>query len=142
MKDNAVEFLNAINGNPEIRKYMEGYVLPEGASKEDALVAVAARFGFDLTKGELEEAVCSRQEELKAASSEAEAAICELQPDELDQVAGGDSAMDALEVRPKKRRSECEETFEIAENCWWNDACDNVKNIYPANVCKNFYYVL
>lgn len=149
MKNSAVEFLNAIHEDPEIRKYMKGCALPEGTAKEDALVDVAAHFGYEITKEELEEAARRRQEELIAASSEAEAAIRELQPDELDQVAGGEviirdetSEAGTIKGRPKKWLPECEVTYEHAENCWWDDGCDAAFNIYTHYICKYNWNVL
>lgn len=128
MKNNATEFLNAINENEEIRKYMESYVLPEGVAKEDALVEVAAHFGFELTKEELEEAARLRQEELKAAASDAEAAISELSLDQLDQVAGGGD------------RPDCSSSYENKENCWFSDGCDHIVNHYSEYECHHSVY--
>ena len=123
MKNSAREFLKAINENAEIREYMKAHALPEGAAKEDALADVAAHFGFEFTKEDLLEASRCIKDELKAAASEAEAAIKEIPLDQLDMVAGG------------KDHSNCKDTFKNFENCWWEDGCDVALNNYVTYLC-------
>lgn len=122
-KNQAKQFLDALSGNAEIREYMKAHALPEGAAKEDALVDVAAHFGYAITKEDLAKEVARRSEAADAARKTAEKEIKALSDNELDSVAGG------------KDHSNCHDTFKNFENCWWEDGCDVAYNQYPTYIC-------
>ena len=114
---NAEKFLQALTENEEIRKYLSENALEEGTSKEDGLVAVAEKFGYDITKEELIKAFNERAAQIKASKTEAEDA--ELKIEDLEAAAGG------------KGHSSCKDTYKNEkENCWSTDRCDLIVECY------------
>lgn len=49
----------------------------------------------------------------------------ELDEQELAQVGGG-----------YRLREECRSSYESGENCWWEDGCDNLHNLYNSYECS------
>ena len=112
---NAEKFLQALTENEEIRKYLSENALEEGTSKEDGLVAVAEKFGYDITKEELIKAFNERAAQIKASKTEAEDA--ELKIEDLEAAAGG--------------QTKCKDTYKNEkENCWSTDRCDLIVECY------------
>ena len=132
MKNNAKEFLDAISENQELREYLEKSQIPEGMKKEDCLLAAAEKFGYAVTKEELEEALRCKKEELKAAVADAEEAVREIPMDELDTVAGGG----ILDKSDKRDHEDCKFTFKDKENCWYSDGCDLALIEYHDYICN------
>ena len=143
-KNKAELFLDALRENAEVRAYMADYAIPEGMDKENGLIAVAAHFGYEITKEELEAALEKQAGVLDAARQAAEAAVEELSVDDLDNVAGGGGVGVANQglKKPEKENDECKSTYQDAENCWYNDGCDNVNNMYTDYLCNHMNFKL
>lgn len=142
---NVREFLEAMNGNPEILDYMKGYQLPEGKDKEDGLIDVAAHFGYAFSKEELLSEIESIKGAAAAAGEAASAAVNEITPEEMDAVAGGRTYKEGDVVScdetgvcwgvPIIRDRNCKGSFIPGENCWYDDACDVGLRWYDNNHC-------
>ena len=127
-KNKAELFLNAMNEDEKIQAFMKDYTLPEGMEKEDALVEIARRFGYEITKEELLQASEARCKAIEAAGQAAKEAVEELSIDQLDMVAGG-----------KKYNDDCNDTYKDKENCWLTDGCDVSYIGYSDYRCKRLY---
>ena len=110
---NAEKFLQALGESEEIRAYIAEHALDEGMDKTDGLVAVAQRFGHDVSKEELEGVLAARREQIQAGAAAAEDAVIELTDEELSVVSGG------------LARDVCEDTYSSdgVFTCWTKDAC-------------------
>ena len=149
---NAAQFLKALSESAEIKAYLQHYTLPEGMDNEDGLVAVAAHFGYEISKEELVKAFDKKAEKLDSARQAAEKAISELSLDDLDNVAGGDGVYVGVanclgtptpavyvEEELGEKHDNCRFSFRDKENCWLEDACDITFMGYLDYVCNNKY---
>ena len=130
MRSKAEKFLNALSENAEIQAFLKDYTLPEGTDKEEALVEIAQRFGYDITREELAQAFEARSQAIEAAGQVAEKAAEELSADQLDHVAGG-----------LHGNYECETSYNDRENCWYDDACDFAFTMYSGYLCSKLQRV-
>ena len=137
MANNQVEqFLKALSENEEVRAYRADYALPEGVEKEDALVDIAAHFGYEITKDDLVKACEKQAGELAAVRQVAEKEVRELSVNDLDNVAGGGI------IDVKKEHDECRANYKNEENCWLVDGCDINIYMYTDYLCNTFSFKL
>ena len=153
MLDQAKAFLNALSENADVRAYMADYALPEGMDKEEGLIAVAAHFGYEITKEDLIKACEKHTGELDAARQAAEKEVEELSMDDLDKVAVGDGsyvgvanclgtptpAVYVEDIELGEKHENCKFSYRDRENCWLGDACDITFMGYIDYVCRNEY---
>ena len=117
--ENAKKFFEEIVKTEEAKALFATIEKPD---TQDELVAayvdVANKLGVELTA-----------EEVKAyLESTAEVTTGELDDEELAQLVGG---------ADEKGNDACKSSFMNEENCWWNDACDNVRRDYgDAYLCN------
>ena len=119
-------FLETLRDDPKARE-----ILSNGKTKPDsneeivaAYVEVAKKLGYDLTAKQIVEGIREKFKEQAAITAQAENAVKELDPEELDKVAGG------------KGNEDCMVSFNNYENCWWEDGCDRVTNSYHGYLCS------
>lgn len=147
----AVKFLEELSENAEVREFYGAYRQPEGADKEDGILAVAEHFDYHFTKEDLKAAMDTMAERSKAARQAAEAAVTSLSADDLDAVAGGNKTVNGKEVNVCDQTGacfygellgspECADTYVDEENCWSNDGCDVVYNKYSGYSCHINYF--
>lgn len=143
-KTKAGLFLDALSENAEIQAYLQGYALPEGVDKDDALLDIAKHFGYEITKEELAGEAAQRRETLDTARQTAEKEVEELSADDLDKVAGGSGIGVANCLGTPKTVEfnegdypDCKYTYKDKENCWLNDACDCAIYMYEDYNCNS-----
>ena len=89
----AAEDFKAFFGNPDVLAALEA--CPDAETVEDAVRAyaeVAGKFGYDLTAEDFEKAFPKSADELKARTDATIEEIGELTDEDLEKVAGGESA--------------------------------------------------
>ena len=122
------QFLEEIRNNPAAEEMLKGKGTPQDAAEEiRTYTEIANRLGYSFTEDEMKN--CAEQE-AAAQRGKREAdiqAIQELPESELSEVAGGGDT--------------CKNTYRNRENCWKNDGCDNIVNMYDHYICSWFYYL-
>ena len=116
--ENAKKFFEELAKTEEAKSL---FAATEKPDTEEELVAIyvdiAKKLGVELTAEEVKEYL---------AADNADGA--ELDDEELSQLVGG---------ADEKGNDACKSSFMNEENCWWNDACDNVKRDYgDAYLCN------
>lgn len=125
------KYLNALKEDEKLREYASKNVPAQGTDKENALVAVANQFGYQITKEELLETLNARRTQIEQSRSNAHQAVSELSEAALMAVNGGvcDSNY-YVKCSDEQRHEWCEDTFQAGEWCWSTDSCDKVFTCY------------
>ena len=125
------KFVEALRIDPRAKELL-GEIDPE--NREEVLklyTGAAGALGFTLTAEEIEEGIIALTEEMKEKTEAAENDITEIDPEELERVAGGGG---------------CKETYDPNENCLYVDRCESLVGCYTGEKdCKAVYncdYVL
>lgn len=124
--EQARKFLETLRDDPGAREILTKGSKGKPDTNEEIIAAyaeAAEKLGFDLTAEQIAEGIREQVKEMTAVTARAENAVRELDPEELDKVAGG-------------RDKDCADTFNNYENCWYNDACDRLTNSYWNYKCK------
>ena len=105
-----------------------GLVARQGWLQEGSEVyaEIAGMLGYALTAEQIAAEAESIAQELLAASAEAEDDVKELDPQELELVAGGEDD----DPCKNHQHYSCASTFEDGEWCWFSDACGAIINKY------------
>ena len=126
--EQAKKFLKMLSDDPQARAILsEGGRAKPDTNEEiiEAYVEAAKKLGFDLTTEEIVEGIREQMKEQAAITAKAEEAVRELDPQELDKVAGGKQSFET-----------CADTYTDYENCWYQDGCDRVTNSYHGYLCS------
>ena len=124
-------FLNAIKTDPRAKELLEKTAKP--MTGEDVLmvyVSVAKELGINVTEEELKDYLQKMVEQRKEKTGVQTKAVEKLADDELIGAAGGNHYYE---------NDKCNDTYQSAENCWYNDGCDNTVNFYPNYKCSWCY---
>ena len=116
------ETLEKLAADPKAQELLKN--LPPFKSEDEkiaALIGVAKKQGFDLTKEDFDAYAQTVKEKTDARAE----AIQALDDEEVAQAAGG-----------KKSHDNCFETFEDQENCAFYDACDVAWRNYRGYKCQ------
>lgn len=114
------------NNNSNAKKFLEKVWADEtlrdriGGKAPEEIVEAAAELGFEVTAEELKDAAENLQIENAEGNAAAAEKIKELNVDEMDKVAGG------YYFHPEV----CSSNFDDGEDCWFNDYCDIMWNLY------------
>ena len=124
------KFLKALKEDEKLREYAKANTA-EGIDKEDAMVALANQFGYEITKEELLETLKARKAQIEEARANAGQAVKELSEGALAAVNGGlcDSNY-YVKCTDEQRHDYCEDTFKTGEWCWSTDSCESVVICY------------
>ncbi|MBQ9317331.1 MAG: Nif11-like leader peptide family RiPP precursor [Atopobiaceae bacterium] len=121
-KQAAREFLAACTADSKIEEAVNNLPEEERDSFE-AIVRLAAGWGYEFTPEELAEAFAEKAKDVRA-SLEGQ----ELSDEELEQVAGGGE------------RAECSSDFNPKDSCYFDDRCTKTWNFYKRNsACSTTY---
>lgn len=118
---NAERFLNELESNEKIKEALAD--TPRSETPEEhikVLTEAANKVGYDFTADELSELISAKQKETQAKTDEAAAQIRELDPKEMDMVAGGFFIF----------KDVCEYSFNSTDKCWFEDQCEMAFNYY------------
>ena len=126
-QEKIIELLDELRKDPKAQEALEKIKESKGAEEVTAILAALAKErGFEISEKDFAEAIKGAMEQRKAQTEEAAAQIERLSDDDVAQASGG-----------KKDHAECKDTFKDAENCWFNDGCDHVNQIYSNYICRN-----
>ena len=123
------DMIKALSADPKAQELLANAVQPEDQEGEISVYAdVARQLGYDITEADLKDYIEKTADLVAERTKEAEAGIQELSDEVLEKVAGG------------KDHNSCKDTYKDRENCWVNDGCDNVYNMYSDYVCHIISY--
>jgi len=124
------QFLETMNSDPKAGELLKGYEAPADQAGEYRIYAeIASKLGYDITEEDLKTYLAKTAELMAGRTEESAAGIKELPDEVLDQVAGG-----------KKDHDSCKDTYQDRENCWINDGCDSINNMYSDYICHIYYW--
>ena len=125
-KKEIAEALEEVRKQPEIGEKVKQET-PEDVSAFWAKVLVEK--GYNVSPEEIASFIREAEEERRKKTQENTGKIEELSDQELGEVAGGG------EVIGGKGHQDCQDTYRDRENCWYEDACDNVFQDYADYDC-------
>jgi len=115
--ENAKKFLEELDSNEKALEILKAHEVTDNDQGIATLASAARETGYDVSDEEMKELLTATKSHLVQAGDEAAAKV-QLSRDEIDKVAGG------------KGHDICHDTFKDGENCWWNDSCNKVVNMY------------
>ena len=119
--ENAKKFFEEVAKTEEAKALFAAMEAPKDEEARFlAYIDIANKLGIALT---LEDIAAYLQETANQAPAENE-----LDDEELQQLVGGGE------------NAGCKGTYQHKENCWWNDACDNVYQDYDDYKCSYMNY--
>ena len=128
--ENAKLFLENLNTNEQVMEKLKTISL-EDTDQTPELAAIARNSGYDVTDGEMEEFLAKAIQKRKKDTDAAAIKIAMIDDDELEAVAGGGD------------HDTCSDTYKDDENCWNNDSCKHVINMYCAqndSICDSYAF--
>lgn len=138
-KEQAIEFLNNYKTDRELKEKVESLFEANPDKADGDLWAQAGKeAGFEFTPQELDEVF---HERIQDPSIDAQT----LDEKELAAVAGGgdENCRGAFwcflvdKYHKENKHDNCKSTYVNRENCWNNDGCDNVYNMYSDYQCNH-----
>jgi len=124
--ENAKKFMEELDNNEKALEILKARELTDDEQGIAVLASAARETGYDVSDEEMKELLTATKSHLVQAGDEAAAKVA-LSKEEIDEVAGG------------KGHDICHDTFKDGENCWWNDSCNKVVNIYWAEISDGTY---
>lgn len=122
------QFLEALKSGGEAEELLKDRPASTGMEEETrAYAEAAARLGYDISADELKAYAEKKAAACRDRTGRAAEEIRGLSEEEMADVAGGGDT--------------CKNTYKNRENCWKNDGCDNIVNMYDHYLCKWFYYL-
>lgn len=144
------ELLKAVKTDPEAQAKLSGLAKPEDEDGAIRYYAEAAKLlGFDVTEKDIREMAAALAKEQKNKTEAAAGRVEALPDDELEKTAGGDYCYNNITYcgnpsmacyppsTPTPSKPVCSNTFQQRENCWFNDGCDMIINVYSTYECAN-----
>ena len=126
MEKNRFEMIEKMLRDPKAGEWMKGRARPENTEDEIGIyVEIAEKLGLDLKADEFREYLQRAEQACRDRTEKAADMIQVLPDDELDQVAGGEA---------------CKSTYQDYENCWYDDGCDNIFQIYNEYICHRGFF--
>ena len=120
-KENAIIFLRELKTNEKAKELLQGREKPK--SKEDAIKAyaeVAKELGEDISPEDFAEALKEIEAEIHQKTEAVSADMVELEDNDLEGVAGGESG--------------CAYTVDFSDWCGMEDSCSSIWVVYE---CEN-----
>ena len=130
----AGKFLEALEVDLELAEKVRSEVVAAEESAVEAYVAAAREQGFDFTAEDLESEIKARQDAAVAAVDGAT-----IDDAELEQISGGGDLIEQDECIELQQT--CKNTYNVHENCGYNDKCTHVYHYYKcSNKCNSTYF--
>lgn len=112
--------------DPRTAELLKNCAEPSSREEACALYAeTAKKLGLDLTAEDFKAYLCQAEKTRKAETEQAAEAVRELSDEEMDKVIGGEACMNS---------------YQDYENCWYDDACDNIFQIYNEYICHRGFF--
>ena len=153
------ELLKAVKTDPEAQAKLSGLTKPSDEEGAIRYYAEAAKLlGFDVTEKDIREAVAAASREQKNKTEAAAGRVEALSDDEMARASGGDYepppyvdpdiCLNNMKCgnpsmacyppwTPTPSEPVCANTFQDRENCWFNDGCDMIINVYADYECAS-----
>lgn len=122
--EKAKEFMEELETNDRAMEKLDTFT-PEKPDYASELAAVARETGYDVTDEDMTQMLMKMIQKQKESSDAAAEGIRVLDEDALDKVAGGGD------------HSTCADTYKDDENCWFDDNCRKLVNMYCKHHNKN-----
>ena len=123
------ETLEKLMADPKAKELFKGLEPPK-SEEEKALkiVEAAKKLGYDLEAADLAEYLQKAAADQKKKTEAQAEAIQMLDDSEVERAVGG------------LNHDNCEDTFLDYENCWYDDGCDNIFQIYDEYICHRGFF--